>query len=113
MRLKLKAARLDEHGLTAEVVATDGPFGNLVTNLTPTIFWSSADQRGQEVPVEVGGEEMKMKFVRAGSAMCARGRPLLYVDSRGHLGLAVDQGRFCRGIWGEAAGGVGRSAAGK
>src|ERR1700676_5495061 len=33
VRLELKASRLDERGVTAEVIATDGPFGNLVTNL--------------------------------------------------------------------------------
>src|SRR6266851_4759358 len=33
VRLKLKSARLDDRGLAAEVLATDGPFGNLVTNI--------------------------------------------------------------------------------
>src|SRR5438445_7214884 len=33
VRLELKAAKIDEHGLTAEVIATDGPFGNLVTTV--------------------------------------------------------------------------------
>src|SRR5258708_5892735 len=31
VRLKLKSARLDDRRLAAEVLATDGPFGNLVT----------------------------------------------------------------------------------
>src|SRR5258708_4138488 len=33
VRLELKAARLDERGAIAEVIATDGPLGNLVSNL--------------------------------------------------------------------------------
>ncbi|MGA7892187.1 MAG: S-adenosyl-l-methionine hydroxide adenosyltransferase family protein [Candidatus Sulfotelmatobacter sp.] len=93
VRLKLKAARLDEHGLTAEVIATDGPFGNLVTNLDADDFLELGYQRGQEVPMKIGGKEMKMKFVRTFSDV-ARGQPLLYIDSRGHLGLAVNQGSF-------------------
>ncbi len=93
VRLELKAARLDDRGVTAEVIATDGPFGNLVTNLDAEDFLKVGYQRGREVPVKVGGKEMKIKFVRTFSDV-ALGQPLLYIDSRGHLGLAVNQGSF-------------------
>jgi S-adenosylmethionine hydrolase len=93
VRLELKAARLDDRGVTAEVIATDGPFGNLVTNLDAEDFLKLGYQRGQEVAVKVGGKEMKIKFVRTFSDV-ALGQPLLYIDSRGHLGLAVNQGSF-------------------
>jgi len=93
VRLELKAARLDDRGVTAEVIATDGPFGNLVTNLDGDDFLKLGYQRGQEVPVEIGGKEMKIKFVRTFSDV-ALGQPLLYIDSRGHLGLALNQGSF-------------------
>jgi hypothetical protein len=93
VRLELKAARLDDHGVTAEVIATDGPFGNLVTNLDAEDFLNLGYQRGQGVPVKVGGKEMKIKFVRTFSDV-PPGQPLLYIDSRGHLALAVNQGSF-------------------
>jgi S-adenosylmethionine hydrolase len=93
VRLKLKAARLDDRGVTAEVIATDGPFGNLVTNLDAEDFLKLGYQRGQEVTVKLGEKEMKIKFVRTFSDV-ALGQPLLYIDSRGHLGLAVNQGSF-------------------
>ena len=93
VRLELKAARLDDHGVTAEVIATDGPFGNLVTNLDAEDFLKLGYQRGQGVPVKVGGKEMKIKFVRTSSDV-PLGQPLLYIDSRGHLALAVNQGSF-------------------
>src|SRR5258708_24963063 len=56
VRLELKAAQVDSRGATAEVIATDGPFGNLVTNLDGEDFLKLGYQRGQEVPVKVGGE---------------------------------------------------------
>jgi S-adenosylmethionine hydrolase len=93
VRLELKAARLDDRGVTAEVIATDGPFGNLVTNLDGEDFLKLGYQRGQEVAVKVGGKEMKIKFVRTFSDVALK-QPLLYIDSRGHLGLAVNQGSF-------------------
>ena len=93
VRLELKAARLDDRGITAEVIATDGPFGNLVTNLDAEDFLKLGYQRGQEVPVRVGEKELKIKIVRTFSDV-ALGQPLLYIDSRGHFAMAVNQGSF-------------------
>jgi S-adenosylmethionine hydrolase len=93
VRLELKAARLDDRGLTAEVIATDGPFGNLVTNVDAEDFMKLGYQRGQDVPVMLGHKEAKIKFVRTFSDVPLK-QPLLYIDSRGHLALAVNQGSF-------------------
>jgi S-adenosylmethionine hydrolase len=93
VRLELKAATLDERGLSATVIATDGPFGNLVTNIDAEDFLKLGYQRGQDVPVTVNGKEMKIKFVKTFSDVPV-GQPLLYIDSRGHLAMAVNQGSF-------------------
>jgi S-adenosylmethionine hydrolase len=93
VRLELKAARLDDRGVTAEVIATDGPFGNLVTNVDADDFLKLGYQRGQEVTVRIGDKEKKINFVRTFSDV-PLGRPLLYIDSRGHLAIAVNQGNF-------------------
>ena len=93
VRLELKAAKLDDRGLSATVIATDGPFGNLVTNVDAEAFLKLGYQRGQEVPVTVGGREMKIKFVKTFSDV-PLGQPLLYIDSRGHVALAVNQNSF-------------------
>jgi len=93
VRLDLKTARMDDRGVTAEIIATDGPFGNLVTNLNGDDFLKLGYQRGQIVPVKVGEKAMKIKFVKTFSDV-AVGETLLYIDSRGHLGLAVNQESF-------------------
>jgi S-adenosyl-L-methionine hydrolase (adenosine-forming) len=93
VRLELKAVTVDARGLSATVIATDGPFGNLVTNVDAEDFLKLGYQRGQEVPVTVGGRDMKLKFVKTFSDVPV-GQPLLYIDSRGHLGLAVNQNSF-------------------
>src|SRR5208337_3809312 len=51
VRLELKVARVDDRGISAEVIATDGPFGNLVRNVPAEGFLKLGYQRGQEVPV--------------------------------------------------------------
>jgi S-adenosylmethionine hydrolase len=93
VRLDLKAAKLDEHGLSAMVIATDGPFGNLVTNIDADDFLKLGYQRGQDVLVKIGGKEITLKFVKTFSDVPLN-RPLLYIDSRGHLGLAINQNSF-------------------
>jgi len=93
VRLELSATKVDDRGLTAEVIATDGPFGNLVTDVDAEDFFKLGYQRGQEVPVRIGEKEMKMKIVKTFSDV-ALGQPLFYIDSRGHLALAVNQGSF-------------------
>ncbi len=93
VRLDLKMARIDDHGLEAMVIATDGPFGNLVTNVDGNDFLKLGYQRGQEVPVKIGDKELKVKFVKTFSDVPV-GEPLLYIDSRGRLGLAVNQRSF-------------------
>jgi hypothetical protein len=93
VQLDLKIAKIDERGLNASVIATDGPFGNLVTNVDGGDFLKLGYKHGQQVAVKVGDKELKMKFVKTFSDV-AVGDPLLYIDSRGHLGLAVNQRSF-------------------
>ena len=93
VRLGLKAATADDRGLSAMVIATDGPFGNLVTNVDADQFLKLGYQRGQDVPVKIGDKEMTIKFVKTFSDVPLK-QPLLYIDSRGHLGLAVNQSSF-------------------
>jgi S-adenosyl-L-methionine hydrolase (adenosine-forming) len=93
VRLDVKIAQLDEHGLNATIIATDGPFGNLVTNVDGNDFLKLGYQHGQEVTVKIGDKDLKIKFVKTFSDVPLN-QPLLYIDSRGHLGLAVNQNSF-------------------
>lgn len=93
VRLDLKPAQLDDAGLHGEVIATDGPFGNLVTNVSAEEFLKLGYPRGQTVPVTIGDKKMEIPFVKTFSDV-ALNKPLLYIDSRGRLGLAVNQSSF-------------------
>ena len=92
-RLNIALAKLDERGLSGEVIATDGPFGNLVTNISGDDFLKLGYLRGQSAHIIIGTNEMDLPFVRTFSDVPLH-KPLLYIDSRGRLGLAVNQGSF-------------------
>jgi len=93
VRLDLQPSKLDERGISGEIIATDGPFGNLVTNISGDEFYKLGYEHGQDVRVIIGKTEMTVPFVRTFSDV-ALNKPLLYIDSRGRLGLAVNQGSF-------------------
>jgi S-adenosylmethionine hydrolase len=93
VRLDVKAATLDDRGLTGEVIATDGPYGNLVTNIDAEQFNQLGYQLGQQITVHLGDKEIKLALSRTFSDV-SMNQPLLYIDSRGHLALAVNQGSF-------------------
>jgi S-adenosylmethionine hydrolase len=93
VRLDVAPSRLDEKGLSGEAIATDGPFGNLVTNISGEDFLKLDYGHGQNVHITVGKTEMNIPFVRTFSDVALK-KPLLYIDSRGHIGLAVNQGSF-------------------
>jgi hypothetical protein len=89
----MKAAIVDDRGLHGTVIGTDGPFGNLMTNISAEDFSKLGYQRGQDVRVRIGGREMTINFVKTFSDVPV-GQPLLYIDSRGRLAMAVNQNNF-------------------
>jgi S-adenosylmethionine hydrolase len=93
VRLDLTSSRLDERGLSGEVIATDGPYGNLVTNISGDDFLKLGYRHGQNVHVTLGRTDMDIPFAGTFSDVPLK-KPLLYIDSRGHLALAVNQGSF-------------------
>jgi S-adenosylmethionine hydrolase len=93
VRLDLKPATVADKGLTGEAIALDGPFGNIVTNISSEDFMKLGYQRGDKVKVTIAGHEIEMPFVRTFSDVPLK-QPLLYIDSRGRASFAVNQASF-------------------
>ena len=91
VRLKLMPAKMEAGGLSGEIIATDGPFGNLITNIDGDLFSKLGYGIGDSVQLTISGKPYRIQFVRAFSDV-PLGKPLLYIDSRGHLAIAVNQG---------------------
>jgi S-adenosylmethionine hydrolase len=93
VRLDLKPAMVDEQGLKGEIIAIDGPFGNLITNISSEKFTELGYKHGEVVPVMIGSKRMNLPFMHTFSDVPLN-QPLMYIDSRGRLGIAVNQGSF-------------------
>jgi S-adenosylmethionine hydrolase len=93
VRLDLQAPMIDDKGLHGEVIATDGPFGNLVTNVDAEEFLKLGYQRGDTVPLTLRDQKIDLQFVKTFSDVALK-TPLIYIDSRGRFALAVNQASF-------------------
>ncbi len=89
----MKPTKLDDKGLGGEVLALDGPYGNLVTNIGADDFLKLGYQRGEKIKVTIAGHEIEMPFVKTFSDVPLK-QPLLFIDSRGRVSFAVNQGSF-------------------
>ena len=93
VRLDLHPATADNRGLAGEVIALDGPFGNLVTNISAEDFLKLGYQRGDTLRVTIAGHEIQMSFVKTFSDVPLK-QPLLFIDSRGRASFALNQSSF-------------------
>jgi len=95
VRLNIPVARKDEKGIAGEIIALDDPFGSLISNIEGKDFLSLGYSWGGKVRVTLGERQMILPFVKTFSDVPV-GEPLLYIDSRGYLGLAVNQRDFAQ-----------------
>jgi len=93
VKLDLKPATLDDKGLTGEVIALDGPYGNLVTNISAEDFQKLGYRRGDKLKATIAGREIEMPFVNTFSDVPLK-QPLFFIDSRGRASFAVNQASF-------------------
>ncbi len=93
VRLDIPTAAIDAKALHGDVIGTDGPFGNLILDIPQPIFAQLGYQLGDAVPVTLNGKQYAIPFHKTFSDVPV-GKPLFYIDSRGRLSLAINQGNF-------------------
>jgi S-adenosyl-L-methionine hydrolase (adenosine-forming) len=92
-RLDTPRVTVDSTGIQGQVVALDGPYGNLVTNIAERDLAKLGYHLGDAVRVRFSGSEYSVPFVTTFGGVPV-GKPLLFIDSRGLVSLAINQGNF-------------------
>lgn len=93
VKLDVKPAAINDQAITGEVIALDGPYGNLVTNIEGSDFQKLGYKVNDKLTVEIGDKKLELPFVKTFSDVPVN-TPLLYIDSRGHMALAINMGNF-------------------
>jgi S-adenosylmethionine hydrolase len=94
-RLEIPRVTVNSTGIQGQIVALDGPFGNLVTNVARDDLVKLGYQVGDTVRVRLSGKELAVPFVKTFGGVPI-GKPLLFIDSRGLASLAINQGNFAK-----------------
>lgn len=93
VQLEVGLPKADTEGLTGEIIATDGPYGNLITNIQSGDFGKLNYQLGDRVLTIIGSRKFSLPFVKTFSDVQLKA-PLLFIDSRGRVSVAINQGNF-------------------
>lgn len=93
VRLTPKEATVTDKGIDGQVIALDDPFGSLITDIQGADFKTLGYNLGDKVTVQLDKKPFTLPYVKTFMDVPV-GEPLLYQDSRGRIGLAVNQGNF-------------------
>jgi len=93
VRLELHHPLVTDNSISGEIIALDGPFGNLVTNITAEDFETLHYPLNQLVHARIQSRDIRIPFAKTFSDVPI-GKPLFYIDSRGRLAAAINQGNF-------------------
>src|SRR2546422_478519 len=95
VRLQPRVSATNAGGITGEIIALDDPYGSLITDIPGDEFRKLGYALGDTVTLRLGNKPFTAPYVKTFMDV-AVGRPLLYVDSRGQMGLALNQRNFSR-----------------
>ena len=95
VRLAASSAALESSGINGHVVALDGPFGNLITDIKADRFGELGYRLGDKVSLKVGNKTFSVPYVSTFGDV-PKGQPLLYIDSSNLVSLAINQGNFAQ-----------------
>lgn len=95
VKLNVTAAKIDDKVLTGEIIALDGQYGNLITNIDEQDFAKLGYKIGDKVNIKIADQNISLSFVKTFSDVPINA-PLLYIDSRGHLAMAINQNNFAQ-----------------
>jgi S-adenosylmethionine hydrolase len=93
VRLTPKVATVTDKGIAGDVIGLDDPFGSLITDIAGDDVKKLGYNFGDKITFQLNKKSLTLPFDRTFMDV-AVGDALLYIDSRGRLGVAVNQGDY-------------------
>jgi S-adenosyl-L-methionine hydrolase (adenosine-forming) len=95
VRLSPRTATIEKAGITGAVIGLDDPYGSLITDISGTDFKKLGYSLGDRVNVKIDKSFFSLPYVKTFMDVPV-GNPLVYVDSRGRVGVALNERDFSR-----------------
>jgi hypothetical protein len=95
VRLSVKSAAVNDKGIEGDIIGLDDPYGSLITNIPGEVLKTLGYNVGDKVFVQINKKLVALPYAKTFMDV-AVGESLLYVDSRGRVGVAVNQGNYSK-----------------
>ena len=93
VQLTEKVSSTSEKGIEGDIIGLDDPYGSLITDIPGEEFQKLGYEFGDKIIVQLNKKPLTVPYVRTFMDVPV-GEVLLYVDSRGRVGLALNQRNF-------------------
>ena len=95
VRLNPRVASVNDSGITGQVVGLDEPFGSLITSIQSDDFKRLGYALEDTVTLWIDKKQFTFPYQKTFMGVPV-GQPLLYIDSRGRVGIAINRGDFSK-----------------
>jgi hypothetical protein len=93
VQLTPKVSTTSENGIQGDIIGLDDPYGSLISDIPGEEFKKLGYVLGDKIIVQLDKKPLSVPYVRTFMDVQV-GEPLLYIDSRGRIGLALNQRNF-------------------
>jgi S-adenosylmethionine hydrolase len=93
VRLTPKTATITDKGIEGDIIGIDDPFGSLITDIAGDEFKKLGYVLGDHVTVQLNKKPFTVPYMKTFMDVPV-GDPLLYVDSRGRIAVALNERNF-------------------
>jgi S-adenosylmethionine hydrolase len=95
VRLTPKSSTTTDRGIDGDIIGLDDPFGSLITDISGDEFKKLGYALGDRVVVQLDKKTVILPYAKTFMDVPV-GDPLLYIDSRGRVGIAINQGNYSK-----------------
>jgi S-adenosylmethionine hydrolase len=93
VRLTPKTSKETDKGVEGDIVALDDPFGSLILDISKEQFEKLGYHVGDKITVQLNKKPFTLPYAKTFMNVPV-GEPLLFIDSRDRVSLAINQGNF-------------------
>ena len=93
VQLTPRVSTTSEHGIEGDIIGLDDPYGSLISDIPGQEFQKLGYVLGDKIIVQLNKKPLSVPYAKTFMDVQV-GEPLLYIDSRGRIGLALNQRNF-------------------
>jgi S-adenosylmethionine hydrolase len=95
VRLTPKASTTTDKGIEGDIIGLDDPYGSLITDIPGDEFKKLGYNLGDKLTIQINKKPVTLPYVKTFMDVSV-GDSLLYIDSRGRVGIANNEGNYAK-----------------